>query len=88
MNYVWTLKNSKVIDQAIVSFSIAGPDSDDSSYAIFGGLNQDQIVGGAGGLHPMSTMAYRPEWMHSVKQWALEGKNMFYNGEELNLAKE
>jgi len=25
LNYVWSLKNNKVIDQAIVSFSIAGP---------------------------------------------------------------
>ena len=50
LNYVWTLKNNKVIDQAIVSFSIAGPESAENSYAIFGGLNSDQIVGGVGGL--------------------------------------
>ena len=50
LNYVWSLKNSKVIDQAIVSFSISGPDSSDSSYALFGGINEGQIVGGVGGL--------------------------------------
>ena len=88
LNYVWSLKNNHVIDQAIVSFSISGPESDESSYAIFGGLNQDQILGGVTGLKKIETMAYRPEWMHSVKQWALEGRNMFYNGDELNLVKE
>jgi hypothetical protein len=41
LNYVWTLKNQGLINQAIVSFSIAGPDSSDTSYAIFGGLNAD-----------------------------------------------
>lgn len=50
LNYVWTLKNQHIIDQAIVSFSIAGPESSESSYAYFGGLNADQIVGGVGGL--------------------------------------
>jgi hypothetical protein len=30
-----------MIDQAIVSFSIAGPEADDKSYALFGGINQD-----------------------------------------------
>ena len=29
LNYVWQLKNSGVIDRAIVSFSISGPDMDD-----------------------------------------------------------
>jgi hypothetical protein len=41
LNYVWNLKNNKLIDQAIVSFSIAGPESSESSYAIFGGLNKE-----------------------------------------------
>jgi hypothetical protein len=67
LNYVWSLKNQKLIDQAIVSFSISGPESSDTSYAIFGGLNADQIVGGVGGLKKIQTMAYRPDWMHSVK---------------------
>jgi hypothetical protein len=33
-------------------------------------------------------MAYRPDWMHSVKQWALEGRNMLYNGEEFKMGDE
>lgn len=62
LNYVWNLKNSGLIDRAIVSFSIAGPNMDDQSYATFGGMNPEQIVGGTAGLHKMSTTAYRPYW--------------------------
>ena len=50
LNYVWTLKNKGYIDNAIVSFSIAGPTKDEKSYAIFGGINPEQIVGGLKGL--------------------------------------
>lgn len=82
MNYVWTLKDAGVIDQALVSFSIAGPNMDDQSYAVFGGLNPSQIVGGTEGLKKMQTMAYRPEWTQSAKQWALEGKTLMYGDEE------
>ncbi len=56
------MKNKGYIDNAIVSFSIAGPNKDDKSYAIFGGINPEQIVGGLKGLHKMQTMAYRPYW--------------------------
>ena len=73
LNYVWQLKNSGIIDRALVSFSVSGPNMDDPSYAIFGGLNPEQIVGGTDGLKKMQTMAYRPDWTQSVKQWALEG---------------
>jgi hypothetical protein len=40
LSYVWNLKNKGIINNAIVSFSIAGPNIDDASYAIFGGFNQ------------------------------------------------
>jgi len=48
---------------------------------MFGGINEDQIVGGVGGLKKMQTLAYRPEWTESVKQWTLEGQSLMY-GEE------
>jgi len=67
LSYVWQLKNNGLIDKAIVSFSVAGPNMDDKSYAIFGGLNEQQIVGGVAGLKKMQTMAYRPDWTESVK---------------------
>jgi len=50
LNYVWNLKNKGMIDQAIISFSTSGPNREEGSYAIFGGINEDQIVGGIRGL--------------------------------------
>jgi hypothetical protein len=82
LNYVWQLKNKGLIDRAIVSFSVAGPNMADNSFAIFGGIDEGQIVGGIGGLKKMQTMAYRPDWTESVKQWALEGQTLFYGEEE------
>lgn len=35
------------------------------------------------GLKKMKTMAYRPYWTESVKQWALEGQSLAYGGEEM-----
>lgn len=82
LNYVWQLKNQGIIDKALVSFSVSGPGGDEESYAQFGGINPDQIVGGVDGLTKMKTMAYRPDWTESVKQWALEGQSLAYAGEE------
>ena len=53
LSYVWNLKKQGIIDNALISFSIAGPNMNDQSYAIFGGLNPDQIVGGVKGLKKM-----------------------------------
>ena len=82
LSYVWQLKNSGMIDNALVSFSISGPNMEDPSYAIFGGINADQIVGGVDGLKKMQTKAYRPDWTNSAKQWALDGQTMLYGTEE------
>lgn len=45
-------------------------------------MNPDQIVGGVEGLKKMQTLAYRPDWTESVKQWALEGQALMYGNEE------
>ena len=82
LNYVWNLKNKGMIDKAIISFSTAGPNKEEKSYAIFGGINEEQIVGGVRGLKKMQTFAYRPEWTESTKQWALEGQTVLYGEEE------
>ena len=37
LSYVWMLRNSGIIDRAIVSFSISGPNMGEQSYAEFGG---------------------------------------------------
>jgi hypothetical protein len=71
-----------MIDNALVSFSISGPNMDDPSYAIFGGINSDQIQGGVEALKKMQTKAYRPDWTNSAKQWALDGQTMLYGTEE------
>jgi hypothetical protein len=80
------LKQNGLIDNAIVSFSTAGP-GEPGSFAIFGGLDPNQIVGGVQGLHKMQTLAYRPDWTESVKQWAIEAKGIYYGNEEFLLSK-
>jgi hypothetical protein len=58
---------------------------DDQSYALFGGISPEQIVGGVGGLKKMATYAYRPDWTNSVKQWTLEAQNLAYGSEDCHL---
>lgn len=79
---MWALKNSGMIDTAILSFSVAGPGKD-SSYAIFGGINENQIVGGLAGLSTMKTISYRSDGDES-KNWALDGQTMFYGKTEVS----
>lgn len=50
LHYLWALKDAGVIDKAIVSFSIASMDMNDAPYALFGGVNETQVVGGKEGL--------------------------------------
>lgn len=50
---------------------------------MFGGINAAQIVGGLGGLKKMDTIAYRPDWTNSVKQWALDGQALAYGAQDL-----
>ena len=40
------MRAAGMIDEASVSFSIANKQMEDESYAVFGGVNPDQIVGG------------------------------------------
>jgi hypothetical protein len=81
LNYVMQLKKNGLIDSAMVSFSTAGP-GEAGSFAVFGGLDPNQIVGGVQGLHKMQTLAYRPDWTQSVKQWAIEARGIRYGNEE------
>ena len=39
LHYLWALKDSGIIDRAMVSFSISSSDMNDESYALFGGVN-------------------------------------------------
>ena len=56
------------------SFSVTKSDSGDQPYALFGGYNSTQIVGGHTGL---KTFMNYPNWLET---WALKGQGLFYNG--------
>jgi hypothetical protein len=46
LHYLWALKDSGIIDKAVVSFNIASLDMSDESYALFGGIDASQVVNG------------------------------------------
>ena len=50
LHYLWSLKDNGIIDRAMVSFSITSKEIGETPYALFGGYNSTQIVGGAEGL--------------------------------------
>lgn len=58
----------------MVSFSIASSDMDDTPYALFGGINSTQIVGGKEAL---ATFKSFPNFLGT---WALEGQQVSYGG--------
>ena len=77
MHYLWALKDSGIIDRSMVSFNLATRDIDDQSYALFGGVNSTQIVGGVKGLRTFQNF---PNWLGT---WALEGQKVFYGDKML-----
>lgn len=77
LHYLWALKDQGIIERAMVSFSISGSDQDDSPYALFGGVNSTQIVGGEAGLTAFKSF---PNFLGT---WALEGQEMKYDGKTL-----
>ena len=72
LHYLWSLKDNGIIDRAMVSFSITSKEMGEGPYALFGGYNSTQIVGGANGL---KTFKNFPNWLGT---WALEGQGMYY----------
>jgi len=72
LHYLWSLKDNGIIDHAMVSFSVTSKDMGETPYALFGGYNSSQIVGGAQGL---KTFKNYPNWLGT---WALEGQGMYY----------
>lgn len=56
----------------MVSFSVTSQDMGETPYALFGGYNSSQIVGGANGL---KTFKNYENWLGT---WALEGQGMYY----------
>lgn len=64
---MWSLKEYGLVERAMVSFSIAASNMQETSYALFGGYNSSQIVDGSDGLKTFKN--YPTEW----KTWALLG---------------
>lgn len=79
LHYLWAMKDQGIIDRAIVSFSITTLKMKDKPYALFGGYNSSQIVGGSKGL---KTFKNFENWLGT---WALEGQGMFYGAEPLQI---
>jgi hypothetical protein len=77
LHYLWSLKNSGIVEHAMVSFSVTSKDMDDAPYALFGGYNSTQIVGGAQGLKTFKNFQNR------LGTWALEGQGMYYGTKAL-----
>jgi hypothetical protein len=50
MHYLQSLKDNGIIDRAVVSFNIASLDMNEEPYALFGGINPDQVLGGEEGM--------------------------------------
>jgi hypothetical protein len=61
------LKASGLISESLISFSIASADQGEQPYAIFGGVNEQQIVGGLQGIMTAKVFA------NNLNTWALEG---------------
>jgi hypothetical protein len=78
-NFVWALKDAKVIDKAVVTFSTAS----EGSYALFGDYNASLVVDGEKGLHSLKTYNYMPEYVSANKNWALEGQSLLYGEDSM-----
>ena len=63
--------NQGQIDKASFSLSLA----EGNSFAVLGGVDESQIVGGRGGLKPFRN---NPDIFSHIKSWALSGKGLYY----------
>lgn len=73
-NYVWSLYNNGIISKPILSFSMASNDQIEQPYALFGGYNSSQIVGGESGLQ---TFKNNPgNYKSSIRSWAMDTKDI------------
>jgi hypothetical protein len=62
----------------LISFSITSLDQNIDPYAVFGGYNTAQIVGGYGGLY------FQKVKQNHLNTWALEAQAMNYGSHMLN----
>lgn len=75
-HFVWSLMKQKLISKASFSLSMA----DEGSFAVFGGSDYSQVVGGEQGLKPFRN---NPDIFSHIKAWALSGQGLFYGGPQI-----
>lgn len=68
---IWSLMKQKQISKATFSLNLA----DNNMFAVLGGIDESQIVGGKDGLRPFRN---NPDIFSHIKAWALSGKGTFY----------
>ena len=73
-HFLPALKNAGVIDVASVSFSISMEWMDETSFAVFGGVDEDKIVGGISGMYTFDNTE------NDLYVWALSGQGFFIDG--------
>lgn len=81
-NYIWSLANTGIIPKPILSMSVASMDQNDQPYALFGGYNSSQIVGGEHGLATFKNN--RGDYKSNIRSWALPTKEIYYDGQALS----
>ena len=67
---IWSLMKQGLISRASFSLSLAP----DASFAVFGGVDEEQIIGGSTGMRPFRN---NPDIFSHIKAWALSGKGLF-----------
>jgi len=76
-SYIWSLYNHNIIARPVMSFSLAQSDQNDQPYAMFGGYNSTQIVGGEAGLQ---TFKNNPgNYRSPIRSWALDTNDILYD---------
>lgn len=71
------LKEQKLIDRAIVSFSISLKGMKDTSFAIFGGIESKQIAGGKERIQNFKVVN------NKLDTWALNGTGILYGSKDV-----
>lgn len=61
----------------MISFSITSLDQNIEPYAVFGGINEAQVVGGSSGIH------FEKVKPNHLNTWALEGQAINYGDQHL-----
>ena len=72
-HFLETLKKANVIDESIISFSIASKNMKEMSYAILGGYNQTQVSG---------DLVTFDNYQNELQTWALEAQGIKIGNQE------